>query len=621
MDASEKQRKISKLTVIAAAAVFFLIICLWAVSDSAKAEVTDEYMDYAENYAGIKWAVKLGTGWANNPTPPAIHDDYLYVETKSNVLKINRHTGKTVRKVSIPSGQIFNIIPVTYVEKSAWGSFSTDNGETDGILLVPLAENQVRGLDADTLDTLFTTRKDGSREMTEGYQITTNIVCDGEGYYYFGTWYGDVQKGYYYCYRIGERDPVWRVEHKGGFYLANAYVSDRYVYFASENGLRSQDGGTNTPLYTCMKGADYDAYDVPPETPVVDQDPVMAGNSRAAVVSDGEALYTVTQAGYAYKFRISTEEGTEGLPEPCATESGTVKVKLPAASTGEATIYKGVIYYCCADGTVNSYSTEDLSKISSVKGFGYTQNGIMLSTAKESGEGLYLYGSYNKEPGGIFAAKADAEGRLSGMIELFTPPKDLRQFNMTGILMEDGRIYYRNDSGYLMALEPGYTLWTQATAGGTVTAGLSAEAGSSHTFYIKAKSGYKCVDVTVDGTSKGVKTKYTFSNVSAPHELKAAFIKIPAKTTVKATALKGRKARITWKRAAAATGYQIYRSTKKNGTYKRIKTINKGTTLKWINKKLRKGQRYYYKVRTFRKVNGKTAYGAFSNKSYCRAKK
>ena len=698
-----------KIAVIVTTALFMLF-CIWAFADTAKAKVTDEYLDHAENYAGIKWAVKLGTGWENNPTQPVVHGSYLYVATKTKVLKINKETGATVKKVAIPSGQTFNIIPITYIEKSDQGVYGEANSDAGDILLVPMAENQVRGLDADTLETLFTTEKDS--KAASGYQITTNIVSDGEGYYYFGTWYGDVQKGYYYCYRIGQETPVWRVEHTGGFYLANAFISDKYVYFTSENGLRSQDDGTSTVLYTCMKGADYESYDIEPETPVIDTDPVMAGNARAAVVSDGEALYTVTQAGCAYKFNI----GESGLPELDTTAGNGGKVELPGASTGEATIYNGVIYYCCADGTINSYSTEDLSQISSIKGYGYTQNGIELSNAKESEEGLYIYGTYNKVPGGIFAAKATAAGKLSDMIQLFTPPEDLRQYNMTGIVMDGGRIYYRNDSGYLMALEPGYTIWTQAASGGTVTKGLSAEAGSTHTFAITPNQGYKCVDVIVDGAAKGGKADYTFENVSAPHEMKAMFMQTAApgikavsqsrydrltvkwksakgatgyalyrskalngsysriavttglsyidkgrvtgrkyyykvrglykngsigadntictalssaeagktalaKPSVTVKAKKGRKALVKWKKVAGATGYKIYRAVKRAGKYKLVKTIKKGTILKWTNNNLKKGRKYYYKIKAYRKSGGNTAYSAFSTIKYCKARK
>lgn len=58
--------------------------------------------------------------------------------------------------------------------------------------------------------------------------------------------------------------------------------------------------------------------------------------------------------------------------------------------------------------------------------------------------------------------------------------------------------------------------------------------------------------------------------------------------------------KISWKKAKRAKGYQIYRATKKNGKYKKIKTIKKAKTVSWTNKKLKTGKRYYYKVRAIR---------------------
>lgn len=58
--------------------------------------------------------------------------------------------------------------------------------------------------------------------------------------------------------------------------------------------------------------------------------------------------------------------------------------------------------------------------------------------------------------------------------------------------------------------------------------------------------------------------------------------------------------KISWKKAKRAKGYQIYRATKKNGKYKKVKTIKKAKTVSWTNKKLTTGTRYYYKVRAYK---------------------
>ena len=75
---------------------------------------------------------------------------------------------------------------------------------------------------------------------------------------------------------------------------------------------------------------------------------------------------------------------------------------------------------------------------------------------------------------------------------------------------------------------------------------------------------------------------------------------------------------LKWGKSVGAQGYVIYRSRTKNGTYKRVKTVKSGSTLKFINRKLTCGTTYYYKIRAYRKFEGTTRY---SNDSAVKAMK
>ena len=68
-----------------------------------------------------------------------------------------------------------------------------------------------------------------------------------------------------------------------------------------------------------------------------------------------------------------------------------------------------------------------------------------------------------------------------------------------------------------------------------------------------------------------------------------------------------KQAKIAWKRAKGATGYIVYMSTSKRGTYKAVATIRKASTTSYTKKGLKKGKTYYFKVRAFNK-SGKTTY-------------
>ena len=71
-------------------------------------------------------------------------------------------------------------------------------------------------------------------------------------------------------------------------------------------------------------------------------------------------------------------------------------------------------------------------------------------------------------------------------------------------------------------------------------------------------------------------------------------------------------ARVSWTKAANASGYKIYRSTKPNSGFKCIKTITRSGKGYRTIKKLKSKRKYYYKVRAYIKKNGKRYYSEYS---------
>lgn len=69
---------------------------------------------------------------------------------------------------------------------------------------------------------------------------------------------------------------------------------------------------------------------------------------------------------------------------------------------------------------------------------------------------------------------------------------------------------------------------------------------------------------------------------------------------------------LSWKKDSGITGYEIHRATTVNGTYEKIKTIKKKSTTTYKNTKLTAGKCYYYKIRSYKTVNGKTYYSEFT---------
>lgn len=73
------------------------------------------------------------------------------------------------------------------------------------------------------------------------------------------------------------------------------------------------------------------------------------------------------------------------------------------------------------------------------------------------------------------------------------------------------------------------------------------------------------------------------------------------------------RAVLKWGKINGAHGYVIYAATSKNGNYKAVKTIWKGSTLTCTQNKLKKGKTYYYKIRAYRISGLKRVMSAYSD--------
>ncbi|MCM1162148.1 MAG: hypothetical protein NC412_13120 [Roseburia sp.] len=76
-----------------------------------------------------------------------------------------------------------------------------------------------------------------------------------------------------------------------------------------------------------------------------------------------------------------------------------------------------------------------------------------------------------------------------------------------------------------------------------------------------------------------------------------------------------RYAYLTWKYQQGYSGYEIWRSTSPKKGFKKIKTISAKTssTSSYMDKNVKKGKTYYYKMRYYVKDNGKNYYSKWTN--------
>lgn len=103
-------------------------------------------------------------------------------------------------------------------------------------------------------------------------------------------------------------------------------------------------------------------------------------------------------------------------------------------------------------------------------------------------------------------------------------------------------------------------------------------------------------------------TTISFSAIALPTSANAkTVVKTPTLYSVKQTDIT--TAKITWSKVGKAKGYTLYYST--NGKkYKKLTTTKKKY---YVHKKLKDNQKYFYKVKSYRKSKGKKVYSKFSN--------
>lgn len=96
----------------------------------------------------------------------------------------------------------------------------------------------------------------------------------------------------------------------------------------------------------------------------------------------------------------------------------------------------------------------------------------------------------------------------------------------------------------------------------------------------------------------------------------AGNLSAPGKITAKVTAEKN--VTVSWSKVSAAKGYKVYRAASREGedyrytSYKCIKTVSSKNTVKYTDKTVKPGKKYFYKVKSYKVVNGKKKYSKYT---------
>lgn len=127
---------------------------------------------------------------------------------------------------------------------------------------------------------------------------------------------------------------------------------------------------------------------------------------------------------------------------------------------------------------------------------------------------------------------------------------------------------------------------------------------STYSYFLKSNATFK------DHKRNSEYTTSSF-NRSHPMSTKSYYVISTTQPNVTVKKAASTSATISWSKCTNASGYKIYRATKKNGTYSRVATVSNKSS-KYVNKKLAKKKYYYYKVKAYQKVNGTLVYSKIS---------
>ncbi len=391
--------------------------------------------DSAET-AELKWVKKYGTGWSASTSIPIIVNENVYFIMGSKIIRADKATGEALKEGTLKGSAGFSTNSLVYAE---------------GMVFAQVGNGVIQAFNADTLESLWVTEAIGGQ--------TISPITYYNGYIYTGMWRGETNMQNFACFSITDEDPTngfetkyatWLMPHMGGYYWVGAYVNDVCAVFGSDDGT----GGSDSPTAVL--------YSVNPVTgSIIDTINDVKGDIRCCVVYDSGRVYFTTKGGYLYSVGLNSN----GTFDHASIKS----IQIGSMSTSTPVIHKGRLYVGCSgkgydwDGDSGSgiavvdVSGGKLDIIYKASTPGYPQAGPLVSTAFESSTGkVYVYTTYNNNPGGIYIIE-DSAGQTEPSANngnLYVPEKAYQQFCISTICADsEGTLYYKNDSGALIAVK------------------------------------------------------------------------------------------------------------------------------------------------------------------------
>lgn len=354
----------------------------------------------------LKWVQKISTGWSDVPSPMILVDDTVVTMAGSTLKKLSVADGSTVAAAAMDTA-------------TSWGS--TPPYYADGYIFCQLNGGKVQAFNAKTLESLwvYTDENGGQAQSPIAYS-------DGKVYVGFG--YG---KEYaFVCLNASDGSLVWREVDSQGYYWAGAVVAGDYVICGNENGTVTSRNKLTGELISELS---------------------IGQKVRSSICYDGGRIFFTAYNAQLCWADLNAETGelTNMVTVDCSAYG--------SYSTSTPVVYKGIAYIgvggWSGNKSVVAVNTGTGSILWNIDEPAYPQCSVLLSTAYVDDGYVYLYVTYNNNPGGINVIKAKADGSEATQETLYTPSSEYQQYCVCSVIADsNGTLYYKNDTGCIFAL-------------------------------------------------------------------------------------------------------------------------------------------------------------------------
>lgn len=101
--------------------------------------------------------------------------------------------------------------------------------------------------------------------------------------------------------------------------------------------------------------------------------------------------------------------------------------------------------------------------------------------------------------------------------------------------------------------------------------------------------------------------------IYGPYSEEKATTTVPAKAVISSVKAGSKSATVNWKAVTGASGYQVFYTTDKDFDYASKTTVKDAKATSKTIKNLKKGKKYYFKVKAYKVFGGKNVYGSISS--------